>query len=651
MRAEPELREQAVAIVEGTPPLARVIAMNARAAEATIETGMTRTQSEERLRLAVGERGWEVRARSGEREQAAHAALLDAACAFSPRVEDTAADTLVLDLAGLERIFGPVTRIAREVARRCSELGMETNVAVAGNPEAAICAARGFPGVTVIAPGKEADRLGALPIEVLCGVCGTAALGCGTEIPMQGGRGMIDQGGRSGRVKRSRTGSGGAQSSAAELLEIFERWGIRTFRALATLPEIAVVERLGQQGLRLQQLARGAVQRPLVPAEPPLVFEESIELEYPVDLLEPLAFVLSRLLEQLCARLALRSLATNELTLRFTLDFAEDIAECRLPNADCDSRGPEQEHSNSTLGTRHSAFERTLRLPVPMCDAKVFLKLLQLDLKGNPPPAPVVKVWLRAEPVPPRVAQQGLFLPAAPQPDRLELTLKRIANVVGDSRLPGNGAAKPAGDVALDARQSAIGEARVGSAEVLDSHRPDAFRVNPFVVEDSDARRATTQHGDTETRREEMPFPSSSPCLRASVLNSNRESQCLSALRVFRPPLAVTVTMRAERPVAIACAERPRLRGEVTWCAGPWRMSGEWWEQSSRISDLRFAMGDLAANRDTTANHQSPITNRKFPGWAREEWDIAVENEDGTTLYRLYYDGAARAWFLFGSYD
>ena len=622
VRAEPELREQAVAVVEGTPPLVKVLAMNARAADATVEPGMTRTQCEERLRAALGERGWEVRARSAEREQAAHAALLDAACAFSPRVEDTAADTVMLDLAGLERIFGPVTKIAREVARRCSELGLEANVAVAGNPEAAICAARGFAGVTVIAPGKEAERLGALPIEVLCGVCGTAALGCGHDIPVQGGRGMIDQGGRSARRTGARRQSAGTTSSA--LLEIFERWGIRTFRALANLPEVAVVERLGQQGLRLQQLARGGIERPLVPAEPPLAFEESLELEYPVDLLEPLAFVLSRLLEQLCARLAMRSLATNELKLQLTLDFAEDIAECRLPNADCESRGSKQEHGNSAIGIRQPAFYRVLRLPVPMCDARIFLKLLQLDLKGNPPAAPVTKVWLRAEPVPPRVAQQGLFLPAAPQPERLELTLKRIENVVADGRLPNHGAAKPAGDVALDARQSAIGEARVGSAEVLDSHRPDAFRVNKFVVQDAADSRQPPADGN-----------------RQSDLGNR---QCLTALRMFRPPLAVAVTLREDKPAAIACAERPRLRGKVGWCAGPWRMSGEWW--STPNAECR-----MTSEKPLEIRHSALGTRHFIPGWAREEWDIAVENEDGTTLYRLYYDVAQRAWFLQGTYD
>jgi hypothetical protein len=33
----------------------------------------------------------------------------------------------------------------------------------------------------------------------------------------------------------------------------------------------------------------------------------------------------------------------------------------------------------------------TLRLPVPMSDARSLLKLLHLELAGNPPPQPVVK--------------------------------------------------------------------------------------------------------------------------------------------------------------------------------------------------------------------------------------------------------------------
>src|SRR5207248_1338336 len=96
------------------------------------------------------------------------------------------------------------------------------------------------------------------------------------------------------------------------------------FRALALLPSVAVAERLGQQGITLQKLARGEGLRTLAPTEPPLKFEEALELEYPMDTLEPLAFILNRLLEQLCTRLEARSLATNG--QRLALEH-EDVAD------------------------------------------------------------------------------------------------------------------------------------------------------------------------------------------------------------------------------------------------------------------------------------------------------------------------------------
>ena len=42
-----------------------------------------------------------------------------------------------------------------------------------------------------------------------------------------------------------------------------------------------------------------------------------MELEHGVEELEPLAFLLGRLLDQLCARLAARSLAASAIRLRF----------------------------------------------------------------------------------------------------------------------------------------------------------------------------------------------------------------------------------------------------------------------------------------------------------------------------------------------
>ena len=147
------------------------------------------------------------------------------------------------------------------------------------------------------------------------------------------------------------------------------------------MPEVALSERLGQEGLRLQQLARGTASRTLVPVEAPAVFEEAVELEYPIVLLEPLAFLLNRLLEQICARLASRALNTQE--LRLTLEL-ENFSSCKQQSEINHPQGS----TPSALDNRHSTicsnrreqFCRTLRLPLPMLDPKLFLKLLQLDL-------------------------------------------------------------------------------------------------------------------------------------------------------------------------------------------------------------------------------------------------------------------------------
>src|SRR5712671_6435462 len=159
-RAEPELRAQAVAIFEGKPPLEKVFAVNERAGRGGIAPGMTKAQAELCSELML-------RPRSFLQESAAHAALLDCAQSFSPCVEDAGADTMILDLAGMESLFGTLPEIALSLSQCATDLGLDRNVAVASNPDAAVLAARGFSGVTVIPPGKEAEQLGSLTIEVL----------------------------------------------------------------------------------------------------------------------------------------------------------------------------------------------------------------------------------------------------------------------------------------------------------------------------------------------------------------------------------------------------------------------------------------------------------------------------------------------------
>jgi protein ImuB len=517
LRAEPDLRAHALVVLEGKVPLQTVFASNEKARNAGVSTGMTKLQVEHCSDLVL-------RPRSLLQEAAAHAALLDCAQSFSPRVDTVDSDTVLLDLAGMTPLFGSLPKIARDVARRALDLGLEANVAVASNLDTAMLAALGFSGVTVIPEGKEAEQLGNLPLGVLF-----------------------------------------SRDHNPQTLDVLERWGIRNLRDLAALPEIALSERLGQEGIRLQELARGRSSRSLVPVEPPLVFEEAIELEYPLVLLEPLAFLMARLLDQLCARLNARALSTQELNLDLTL-------ECCSP--DHERTGTFARPDG--MQTRQN-FRRTLRLPVPLLDPKVFLKLLQLDLNAHPPGAPIVKIKVSMEPVRPRAAQSGLFLPPSPEPEKLEVTLARIAGIVGENK--------------------------VGSLQLLDTHRPEAFRMRRFAPQ-------TEVQGARKTKASQNNQPPKEP--------KKQNEAVVTAMRIFRPPLRVTVTLQDGRPARIACLKRKEICGEILWSAGPWRTSGDWWEQE---------------------------------GWARDEWDIALQEAGGITLYRLVRDLFNGQWVLEGNYD
>ena len=329
LRAEPELRARALAIFEGKAPLEQIIAVNEEARRRGISPGMTKAQAELCSELSL-------RPRSALQESAAHAALLDCAQSFSPCVEDAAGDTALVDLAGMESLFGSLPEIARALANRTAALGLIANVAVASNPDASVIAARGFCGVTVIPEGKEAEMLSSLPLDVLfANEFGSECLNQQkSECPAPRG------------VRRAGTFPDHPENiNESDLLETLERWGIRELRALAALPAVALSERLGQQGLYLQQLARGSASRTLVPVEEPLVFEEAIELEHPIVLLEPLAFLLNRLLEQICARLGTHALATQE--LRLTLELSnltginDEFENPGIPSESDDNENPE----------------------------------------------------------------------------------------------------------------------------------------------------------------------------------------------------------------------------------------------------------------------------------------------------------------------
>jgi len=274
VRLDAALRQQPVAILDGSPPLQKAVALNHRAREQGMYLGMTKPQAEVF--------GAKLCQRNRTQEAAAAQALLDCALAFSPRVEGRSENNgrVILDIDGLERLHGDAESIGHALQQLGNTLGFELNVGIAANPDAATLAAHGFSGITVVPPGLERERFGPLPIGIL--------------------------------------------DPSLELQETFRSWGIHTLQALADLPEIGLIERIGQEGKRLQTLARGASQRPLIPRKPELKFEESLELEFSLELLEPLTFVLARLLHPLCARLAARGLAAG--TISLTLELEPELA-------------------------------------------------------------------------------------------------------------------------------------------------------------------------------------------------------------------------------------------------------------------------------------------------------------------------------------
>ncbi|ABF43046.1 Nucleotidyltransferase/DNA polymerase involved in DNA repair-like protein [Candidatus Koribacter versatilis Ellin345] len=268
----------------------------------------------------------------------------------------------------------------------------------------------------------------------------------------------------------------------------FSLWGVHTLGELAALPQAELIARLGQDGKRLRELACGEHQHLLKPVGEPFVLREEIEFEADVESLDSVMFVLAPMLQQLCLRVQSRALALASVTVQCGLDG----------------------------GTTHT---RTVRPVLPTIDHQALLKLIHLDLIANPPGAAVVALRVFTETNRPSRAQLGLFSPQFPEPMRLEVTLARLAAVVG-------------------------GEDRVGAPELVDSHRRDAFQIRHF----------------------------SEPTLRLKPEGWGTHG--VAGMRVLRPSEVVFVQKLHERPHQFVFRSEQYM---VMECYGPWLASGDWW--------------------------------------------------------------------------
>jgi protein ImuB len=339
------------------------------------------------------------------------------------------------------------------------------------------------------------------------------------------------------------------QMEVQEVFAILHKWGIHTLGQLAALDKEQLGARLGPEAIRIWERANGRSNRLLKLIRPPESFHESFEFEREIETAEPLLFMLRRFLEQLVVRLASIYLVAKELTLRIT------FANSRLDEP-------------AVAGKQN--YERVFKIPQPTNDVDVLFRMLQTHLENFRSEHPIVAVALSAQPIKPAAEQFGLFETTLRNPHQLSETLARLTALLG-------------GD-------------RIGTPVLEETHRPDAFRMQPFSwhlnsAADNGAESFATPGSKREARR-------SSPL------------HIWSALRRFRPAVYASVLQDEDTPAHLRSAE---MSGKIIAQRGAYLLSGNWWDEKS---------------------------------WRRAEWDLQLQN--GELVRAHERDGV---WKIDGVYD
>ena len=452
LRAHPELRGRPLAIADGASERAEVICVSREAARAGVRAG---TSAAHARSLCAG---LAVQVVSPALEQAARDALLDAAFSCAPRAAlaprsggafATEAAVFV-DAAGTEAVFGSEAGFATALAERVHALGLTADVAVASSRSVAQIAVRQLSSsdtascrntdsggrVLTLRPERERIFLAPLPID------------------------LLDPG--------------------DALAEALTRFGVHTVRDLLALPRRGLATRLGAGALELLRIACGeAVETPL-PEAPDLHLVEAIDLDAPIDRLEPLLFVIQGLLSRLLERLGVRHLGCGDLDL--SLDLAD--------------------------GARDA---RRIGVAAPCSDLLVLVRLARHALEAHALAAPVARVKIATRAGPLRRDQLDLFRPAGPAPA-----------VLGET---------------LAALQSLCGDARVGAPVAVDTHHPDSFALAPFTSPRCASEREPGAAGTLALRALRPPLPAQvrrhqqSPAWIRSAIANGRVVRCAGPWR------------------------------------------------------------------------------------------------------------------------
>jgi protein ImuB len=557
VRSNPALADKVLAIAQSLAPHAELDAVSPRARELGIRPGMTIAQA----RAIFSDLG--VVHRSPAAESSAHSALLDAAESVSPVIESGAPGCVWVDLAGLHRIYNSEEEITAELTRCVRRVGMEPAAGVAANKELAHLAAR-CGGVRVIEAGREREFLNWLPLDML-------------------GLGKSDRG--------------------DDLETTLARWGMRRLGELARLNPDAVGTRLGRRGVELVRLARGGSHAPLVPRRRAEFFVENVELEYGIELLEPLGFVMRAMLERLAERLSLRGMVAGDITLAFGM-------------------------------SGHRSFNRRVAVAAPSNDVRAILTLINLSLEGEPPEAAVESIRIEIAPRVPRPAQTDMFLPPCPAPDKLQTTIARLAALCG----PGN----------------------VGMLSAENSHRPEATRVDPFappapppIPETVPAKNVT-----------QLVIRAIRPAREIEVMCSREIPEFVRGENLGARVISIAGPWRRDGEWWLGCAVDEDTHADSFDKTNPapqrglelhdGRMFGAHPRQVS-AENLKALSALTAAHSPTPhlngasiSNGRTEISGANKYGFVRDYYELALE--DGG-VYRVFRDVNSHKWFLDGAYD
>ena len=402
--------------------------------------------------------------------------LLAVAREFSPRFEPHGDDLVSIDVSGLTRLLGQARTIGEELRREAAARGVRAHVAIAGTRMTALLIALARPGLTVIAPGEEPAALAPLPLALLEKL-------------------------QKYEVRSSKYEDAAEAARTSDfVLRTSLKWGLKTLGDLASLPTADLVSRLGRPAMLWQAMARGEDRRPLVPLLDEERFESSLDLEWPIEDLEPLSFVLTRLLEPLATRLERRD------------------------------RGAAVLHVLLRLVDPREIYARRLELPTPMRDVRTLRTLALLDLESHPPAAAIDRVTIVIDPTPGRVLQHRLFTRAQPTPEQISTLLARLGAVMGQDR--------------------------VGAPATVDSYRPGAFAMAPFATDG-------WNRGERGARSENMASAVHPPDDIVSALRRCRQPVPARVAVVDGRPVRVTTDRRGFSGGAVThCAGPWRTSGE-----------------------------------------------------------------------------------------